>query len=113
MADEPARTNRPGIDRQKDAPMYALKIRWWRADEVSPAADETTLFIQADEVQAHGIVTSDEQMAAWQPGDYQDYRVENMTARLVCAIRGGKSTWYLASNAWLLGADGKTIERLT
>jgi hypothetical protein len=116
MADEPVCASAQAIDRQKDRPMYTLKIKWWRADEVSPAADETTLFIAADEIQSHGEVTSDDQMAAWEPGDFQDYRVAaegaKVKGRLICAIRNGKSMWYLASCAWVLGPDGRTIERL-
>lgn len=84
--------------------------------------DESTLFIPAHEVHVHSQ-TNTEQMSAWEEGSYFDYRVcrnddsgghVHDDGRLI-EVRDQhmKSTWYLVSNAWLLGPDGKTIEHLT
>lgn len=106
--------------------MYTLKIRWMRYEN-GDLADETTLFIAAEQVKVHGETTV-EQMNKWPEGSFLDYRMypgetatstheitkgEPMTSRLIEVEYKGETTWYLASNAWLLGPDGKTIERLT
>lgn len=106
--------------------MYTLKIKWFRYDfeDGGKCVDQTTLFIPADEVRVHGEITADTQMRAWEDGDFQDYKTISgledgcadkpiYNARLICVIRDNKTLWYLASFAWLLGVDGKTIERLT
>lgn len=115
--------------------MYTLKIKWFRYEEVEETAgskeqtitslkmvDETTLFILADEVRAYAEKTTNDEMKLWTQDDYMDYRTINnpggknpgpeFVARLIEVIKDGKSIWYLASHAWLLGPDGKTIERL-
>lgn len=100
--------------------MYTLKIKWMRHDK-GVMMDETTLFIPADAVYVHAEITSDEQMSAWNEGDFLDYRLADTKedgetrrhGRLINVEREGNHTWYLASLAWLLGPDGKTIERLT
>jgi len=97
--------------------MFTLKIRWVRYED-GELKDETTLFIEADQVQAHGLVLDPkEQMKSWPEGSYFDYSIEpspnvGHASRLIQVDKDGKSTWYLASHAWLLGSDGKTIERL-
>lgn len=102
--------------------MYTLKIKWWRTapskevSHVNEIVDETTLFIPADEVRVHSIITSDNDMTSWQEGDYQDYRVtgpdSRCEGRLINVHRNGKESWYIATNAWLMGPNGDTIERL-
>jgi hypothetical protein len=107
--------------------MYTLKIKWLRYEKVEPPddleassqtklADETTLFIPADEIHVHGE-TKLEQMSAWEDGSYFNYMIvstENVGwgSRLIQVVRNGKDTWYLVSMAWILGPDGGTIERL-
>lgn len=97
--------------------MYTLKIKWVRYEE-GVLEDETTLFIPADELQTHAQLNSMEEMSAWEEGSYFDY-VHKTDAgepsgvmRLIRVTKAEKLTWYLASAAWILGPDGKTIERL-
>lgn len=100
--------------------MFTLKIKWMRyesdlAGGPSVLADEATYFIAADEVASHGEMNHDEieqKMSAWESGSYFDYHIGEMTCRLIQTTKGSKDTWYLASLAWLMGPDGKTIERL-
>lgn len=100
--------------------MFTLKIFWSRHDfeDGGKLADESTMFIQADEVHVQGQqMTSLESMHAWEDGGYFDYAVRvdaegTFCARLIQVDKDGKSKWYLASHAWLLGPDGKTIERV-
>ena len=99
--------------------MFTLKFRWTRyeSNDGGPAelVDEATYFIAADEVSSHGLVKHDEigqKMSAWEPGSYFDYHVAEMDSRLIQTTKEGKDTWYLCSHAWILGPDGKTIERL-
>jgi hypothetical protein len=98
--------------------MYTLKIKWTRHDfeNNGEIVDETTLFIPADEIWAHAEVNSLDEMKAWKEGDFQDYSVVDFegkfSARIIKVEKNNKSTWYLASHAWLLGPDGKTIECL-
>ena len=130
-----------GIDRKRDS-MYTLKIRWTRHEfvdqELPPdsthvpnrimsLADETTLFIPADEVRVHAMIEPgkrSEAMRSWDENGsgYFNYLAQEESAdghvggeqggRLICVIRDGVETWYLASHAWLLGPDGGTIERV-
>lgn len=100
--------------------MYTLKIKWMRYDSEtkngpSELVDEATYFIAADEVSSHGLINHDEieqKMSAWEPGSFFNYHVGEMTCRLIQVTKNGKDAWYLASLAWILGPDGKTIERL-
>ncbi len=99
--------------------MFTLKIKWFRHDfdNQGEVVDKTTLFIAADEVAVHGDVKSLDEMKAWQEGEFQDYKEITSVdgtfyAKLIHVIKNDKSVWYLASNAWLMGPDGKTIERL-
>lgn len=101
--------------------MFTLKIKWIRLDhpEGSPkdgpteVVDESTMFFLADEIQVGSVIESLDEMKAWEPGSYFNYKIDNMSARNIQVVKDGKSTWYLASMAWLLGPDGKTIEKLT
>lgn len=104
--------------------MYTLKIRYTKYTKYTDdtLVDETTCFIPADKVVVHGTITDMSQMSAWAEGSYHDYRTvhENHVsddnpewmARLITVIHNDVSDWYLVSLAWLLGPDGKTIERL-
>lgn len=120
---------------------FTLKIHWLRFDEVGIQADETTLFIPADEVRVHGPLISidgeHDPMQQWDPGDFFEYRnihdrsavevqvtssvsVDVLTrlpfiredGRLILVRRNGVETWYTASRAWILGPTGSTIERV-
>lgn len=100
--------------------MYTLKIKWIRREN-DFIVDESTLFIAADEVQVHARIVTMSEMSAWSTGSYLDYSVKSenpkedklyMPAQVIQVIRNGDTVWYLASMAWLLGPDGKTIERL-
>lgn len=97
--------------------MYTLKIRWFRLEK-GELADETTLFIPADEIKVHGEITSLEQMKAWSEGSYLDYTIhqnesdEIISSRIIEVLKDGNMKWYLVTRAWLLGPDGKTIENL-
>ncbi len=121
--------------------MYTLKIKWMRYEpdvkyaelhpDASPQtflADQSTLFIPATQVRVHGEVKSLDEMKAWESGSYLNYSMPFMDddpvqklmkgTRLISVWHEpqgsqGTDTWYLASLAWLLGPDGKTIERLT
>ena len=107
--------------------MYTLKIKWARyarIETVVGVADETTLFIAADEIRVHGHIEAgrrEDVMKHWHdqadgPG-YMNYLSEHadgqeMAGRLVVVIRGGVETWYTASHAWVLGPNGDTIESI-
>jgi hypothetical protein len=106
--------------------VLTLKIKWMRYEKADPSkehsligtADETTLFIECDEVRVHGVIISMDAMKAWDSGDYMDYAVREVDSpeihesRLIEVIRSEKSSWYLASHAWILGSNGQTIERV-
>ena len=108
--------------------MYTLKIKWMRYEKVDPPkdpqasgqyelADESTLFIPADQVTVHGAITNMDQMKSWEDGSYFNYRIEPTdlavwNARLIQVTHNNKDVWYLASMAWLMTETGKTIERL-
>ncbi len=100
--------------------MFTLKIKWVRTEN-QQTVDENTIFVQADSIQVGGIIKSPDEMKSWNEDDYFNYQVaipdgrdrDYMDARLIHVIRDNKpSVWYLASMAWLLGPDGKTLERL-
>ena len=109
---------------------YTLKLRWTSHDRHGILADELTLFIPADEIRVHGtIVEIDGEtpaMQSWEPEAWQDYRcvavvvvppddelaTKHSDGRLIAVTRNGVETYYVASNAWLLGPTGSTIERV-
>lgn len=109
--------------------MYTVKIHWERYEpgerheEDGPrgedrVVDETTLFLAADVVDVGAVITSMDTLKAWSEGQFQNYSVqypnnpEHLRAKMIHITRGEEQTWYLASFAWLMGPDGKTIERL-
>lgn len=97
--------------------MLTLKLKWQRYEE-GKMVDETTLFIPADRVAVHGEIASLEKMIAWPPGSFMDYSVTNdhtneiMPSRLIEVVKDEHSVWYLAAQAWVLGPNGQTIERI-
>lgn len=103
--------------------MFTLKIKWMRF-EAGRVVDETTLFIPADRIAVHGEILDMEKMQAWEAGSFMDYSIENdnlgisegkpsiMPSRLIEVTKDDRSTWYLATQAWVLGTTGSTIERV-
>lgn len=100
--------------------MYTLKIKWFRAEDGKGIVDESTLFLPADSVQVGSEIKSMSEMKAWEWGSFQDYSIAANDGdhdfiggtKLVQVTKDSKPEWYLTSLAWLLGPDGKTIERL-
>lgn len=98
--------------------MLTLKIKWMRY-EAGEMVDETSLFIPADEVAAHGQIDSLEKMKGWSSSDFKDYSIKSentndiMTSRIIAVVVKDEPTaWYLATQAWVLGPTGQTIERI-
>lgn len=107
---------------------YTVKIHWWNyvtaADGVGGIVDEATHYIPADSVIVQAEITDIDQMKAWQREHYFDYRAVTATestesrsethvaGRLIQVTHGDNTVWYIASKAWLIGPEGKTIERL-
>lgn len=106
---------------------YTLKIYWHRAHGDDNIVEQATRFIPAEEIEVHGDISNLQQMDALEVSSYSDYRwcihsvttdevaVEPsmMSGKLIRVLRpDGNSQWFIASNAWLLGPDGKTIERI-
>lgn len=117
--------------------MLTLKIKWLRYEKEAKelpdldatirshvVADETTIFVEADEIHSHGLIKSLSEMHAWEEGTYYDYSIKTIDletsaetgiqeSRLIQVNRENKpSVWYLASHAWVLGSSGQTLERL-
>lgn len=101
--------------------MFTLKIKWFRTEPGEGIVDESTMFLPADEVQVGSEIKNKSELHAWEEGSHFDYAIlandgdDELIGgtRMVQIIRDGKSAWYLTSLAWLLGPDGKTIEKLT
>lgn len=98
--------------------MLTLKIKWMRF-EAGEVVDETTLFIPSDRIAAHGEILSLEKMKAWPSGSFMDYSIVNdnskeiMPSRLIeVLVKDEQPVWYLATQAWVLGPNGQTIERI-
>lgn len=110
--------------------MLILKIHYEMLTQTDPTEDGSIVqgttdiadhFIEADSISAHDWITDDGQMAAWEPGAFEDMRSRKLLAdgktevrsgRLIQVSQAGKSQWYLATRAWIMGSDGRTIERL-
>ena len=111
--------------------MYTLKIHQDITDEVEPLhsggpttgrVEELTMFFPARRVTCLGGFGPDgPRMTDWAEGSYVDYSdvhrngsgEQRGAARLIETIDDeGNFAWYLVSHAWLLGPDGRTIERL-
>lgn len=102
--------------------MFTLKIKWFRTESGEGIVDESTLFLSADSVQVGAEIKNRSELHAWEEGSYMNYAILANDGdaefiggtKMVQLIRdNNKSEWYLTSLAWLLGPDGKTIERLT
>ncbi len=110
--------------------MYTLKIRWTRQersdDGIVGVVDESTLFLPARTITVHAFIAVGEResvMKAWEDSSdsYFDYlnRVDlgdsgyQDAGRLIHLVTPeGQDEWYLATQAWLLGPNGDTIERI-
>lgn len=112
--------------------MFTLKMRFLRHGGEEPGKpvelkEEYTEFVLADKVVAHDLIEGDkweERMEAWEIGSYSNIlsvtyfdngntgSVVYGSGRLLTVERDGKQTYYLVSHAWLLGPEGRTIERL-
>lgn len=92
-------------------------------------ADEHTIFIPADRVDAHSRVRAgelDKIVADWNnsltpldiylsSSQYEsdgETQVIQSEGRLLSVHQGGQQQWFIASHAWVLGPDGRTIERI-
>lgn len=106
--------------------MFVLKITH-RTYMNGQVFDEFSVFKEADEVIVHSVVKDQEkELSAWQTDDYKDYtdtiktesesgnvgNTRSAEGRLVQIIKNDKSDWYLITHAWIMGSDGKTIERI-
>jgi hypothetical protein len=106
--------------------MFTLKIKrvvYERHDDSPPTEfDLTEVFVEADRVTALSWVPPERQGQivldyAGLCDDFTEYtfgngKHENEPARLLMTQRDGVDHWYLASHAWLMGSNGRTIERL-
>lgn len=103
--------------------MFTLKIKWFRHESGEGIVDESTLFVPADEVHYGAEILDHAVLHAWEDGTYLNYGILANVGedhdyiggtKMVQVIRENRpDVWYLVSLAWLLGPDGKTIERLT
>lgn len=125
-------------DRQKERqPMFVLKMRHTKitrkGDNVlADTIESSDWFIEADRVivsaRFAGREDRDRVSLSWQESGTLLEDLSSWTAierksgdtemiihggALLSATRAGETTWYLASSAWLMGPDGRTIERLT
>lgn len=115
--------------------MYTLKIRQhhWRQEGDGPESHESdhTRFVECSEVVLGAkfeetTVAPDPGLEQWRAEDVDEVRSDTIritdkactvtyhAARMIGVLRpNGDWHWYVASNAWLLGADGRTIENLS
>ncbi len=121
---------------------YTLKIHWTRYERdpehnlgVETLKDEATLFLAADKIIVHEWVAgskADRMVKQWNElgatlFDYLSVSTVVQTVgettsrtrsteiedgRLIEVRKGDHSESYLASKAWILGPDGRTIERI-
>lgn len=97
------------------------------AETYMQMVDESTLFIPARTVTVHGAIGVGERLTkfkSWDEGidgGYMNYLNSFDTGdtgyedigRLIHVVNPeGRDEWYLASQAWLLGPSGDTIERV-
>lgn len=116
--------------------MFTLKIRWYSFEQTAGAprsqVDESTIFVAGDRIEVHGWTDGanhDEVFSSWarvpdgsnglndhlwstlQPPDGGGGGLTYDGGRLVRVDRDGVASWYLCSQAWVLGEHGQTIER--
>lgn len=111
-----------------------LKIRWTRIVQPnqgpSQVADEHLIFIPCERVDVHGVRGEHPRLDSWDEADYASYvsitqhvdDVDNASLttsepfanpRLIATTDSdGATTYWLVSEAWILGPDGGTIERV-
>jgi hypothetical protein len=111
--------------------MLILKIKWQRLEREDPEgptrlADEHILFIPAERIDVHGAPGEDLKMDHWDQADYGHYiscvlvseggetrSVPREGARLISTTdHGGGTAYWLVSEAWIMGSNGDTIERV-
>jgi len=113
--------------------MFTLKIYSARYDAPltsssrGEVADETTMFVSGDDIAVHALIDTPEQLAGvkdtWERSsatlnDYTSMTTDEqgnlvpMPCRLITVVGAGPDRWFLASQAWILGPDGRTIERI-
>lgn len=111
--------------------MFTVKVRFQRAtsepDGPELIVDETILFWPADRITVNRCTNPGEMSDSWYASgavliDWRSYtdvasseageRQYWRDVKLVEIAYGDNSTWVLATQAWLLGPDGGTIERI-
>lgn len=116
--------------------MFVLKMRTTTHKKVDEKpmelTDSAVWFVEADRVIASTRIGSpearDSVYKAWsdsgtpledllgnvftESADGKTGGVDILPGRLLCATRNEEPSWYLASEAWLLGPTGDTVERL-
>jgi hypothetical protein len=114
--------------------MFTLKIRrevYERDGATLPTLfDQTDVFLPADRVTVNSTIQPDGRLGVIDSfgshvDDFTGYTFhkamtsttaapssEHEPARLIHVVHNGDEHWYLASLAWLLGPDGRTIERV-
>lgn len=122
--------------------MFTLKIRQhhWREDNGGPSyhISDGTWFVEAVQLSYHDTFDAttehpDPALHLWRPEDVDDLRSTTCSVTDPGKVKGqidmetlyhasrlfgvtrvdGSQHWYLASNAWLLGPGGQTIENLS
>lgn len=88
--------------------------------------NETLHFIPADRIEVNGTPGSSVELDAWGAGEYHEMRSSRIDrtpagdpdvsflpeSRFITVYHDGDVTFYAASQAWLLGPNGDTIERI-
>lgn len=100
--------------------MLTLKIKqyFYHDDKTvgSTVFDENTSYFVCEHVSVYGEVVNLDELKAWEQDSYVDLKSvlpgNTFKARLIGLEVKDKTKWFLASHAWLLGPDGKTIENL-
>lgn len=108
-----------------------LKIKWQRLECDGPqsptrVADEHIIFVPAERVDVHGAPGESVNLEKWDQAEYGHYvsvlvvtdgDVTTSTprhgSRLISTTdAGGATAYWLVSEAWVLGPNGATIERV-
>lgn len=113
--------------------MFTVKVRYQRwqtiGEQPSVLMDHTVRFFLADDVTVNDMGDNRDQIHRdWERNgavlidllDVHDRESADMktmdttvgVGKLILVERNGESRWILASTAWLLGPDGRTIERI-
>lgn len=104
--------------------MFTLKLQERRIVGAETRGEQSDHFIAISKVVAHGEFRPGqigEVMQCWGDEDYwcvlddehrPDGSVGQAGGRLIEYVEDGVTRWVIASHAWLLSPDGRTIERL-